>query len=97
MKNRNPLFWVELTFKGYEDAMIFCVSIFVFCLGPTVTVQLNDKNFRHYYGIFFESTILRLLDHSYVQSSFATIAKHFDNGICNDALQLKILRAWITT
>ena len=27
---------VELTFKEYKDAMIFCVSIFIFCLEPTV-------------------------------------------------------------
>ena len=34
------LFWVELTFKGYEDTMIVCVSIFIFCLEPTVREQL---------------------------------------------------------
>ena len=33
---------------------------------------------------------------SHVQSSFATITRHFDNGIWNDTLQLKILRTWIT-
>ena len=71
--------------------MIFCI----FCLEPTVTEQLDENDFRHYYGIFFESTIPKLLDHSYVQGSFAT--RHFDNGIWNDTLQLKILRTWITT
>ena len=55
--------------------MIFCI----FCLEPTVTEQLDENDFRHYYGIFFESTIPKLLDHSYVQGSFAT--RHFDNGI----------------
>ena len=61
--------------------MIFCVSIFIFCLEATVREQLNENDSCHYYGIFFESTIPKLLDHSHVQSSFAAIARHFDNGI----------------
>ena len=61
--------------------MIFCVLIFIFSLEPTVREQLDENDFRHYYGNFFESTILKLPDHSYVQSSFATVTKHFDNGI----------------
>ena len=40
--------------------MIFCVCMFIF-LGPMVTEQLDGNNFRHCYGIFFESTILKLL------------------------------------
>ena len=62
-----------------------------FCLEPTVREQLLENDFRHYYGIFFESTILKLLDYSYVQISFATIKRHFGNGIWDDALQMKIL------
>ena len=80
--------------------MIFCVSIFYFCLEPTVPEQLVGKDFHdysHYYAIFSESNIFKLLDHSCIQSYFATITKHFDNSIWNDALQLlKILRTWIT-
>ena len=57
-KNGTPFFWVELTFKGCDDAMILCVLIFIFCLEPTLREQLDENNFRHYYGIFFESTIL---------------------------------------
>ena len=49
----NSLIWVELTFKGYKDAMIFCVSIFIFCLEPTEREELDENDFRHYYGIFF--------------------------------------------
>ena len=60
--------------------MIFSF-LFFFCLEPTVREQLGENNFRHYYGIFRQSAILKLLDHSYVQSSFATISRHFDNGI----------------
>ena len=32
--------------------MIFCVSIFIFCLEPTVTEQLDGNDFRHYYDFF---------------------------------------------
>ena len=32
--------------------MIFCVSIFIFCLEPMVREQLDENGFRHYYGIF---------------------------------------------
>ena len=45
---------------------------------------------------FLESTVLKLLDHSYVQSSFATIRRHLGNGIWTETLQLKILRTWIS-
>ena len=61
--------------------MIFYFSTFIFCLEPTVREQLNENDLRHYYGIFFESTIPKLFNHSYVQSSFFTITRHFDNGI----------------
>ena len=42
--------------------MIFCVSIFTFCSKPTLREQLDKNDFRHCYGIFFENTILKLLD-----------------------------------
>ena len=32
-------------------------------------------------AFFFESVIPKVLDHSYVQSSFSTITIHLDNGI----------------
>ena len=61
--------WIaELTFKLCEDAMIFFVLIFTFRLEPTVREQLDENDFRHYYGNFFESTILKLPDHSFVHS-----------------------------
>ena len=59
----------------------YSVFIFVFCLEPTVRKQLDEKDIRHYHGNFYESTIFKLHDHSYVQSSLATITRHFDNGI----------------
>ena len=48
--------------NGYENPMIFCVSIFIFCLERTVREELDENNFRHCYGIFSESTMLKLLD-----------------------------------
>ena len=76
--------------------MIFCVFIFIFSLEPTVREQPDENDFHRYYSIFFESTILKVLDHSYFQSSLARIRRHFDNGIWNDTLQLKIFRTWIS-
>ena len=75
------MFGVELTFKQYEDAMIFGLSIFLISLETTLKEKLDENHFRHYYGNFFESTILRVLDHSYVQSSYVTFTRHFDKGI----------------
>ena len=37
------MFWVELTFKRYEDPMIFAVFIFIFSLEPTARKQLDEK------------------------------------------------------
>ena len=53
--------------------MIFRVFILIFCLEPTVREQLDQNDFRHYYGNFLESTILKLPDYIYVENSFATI------------------------
>ena len=54
--------------------MIFCVSIFISCLEPTAREQLDQNDFRRYYGIFFESTSLKLLDDSC--SKFFCISYH---------------------
>ena len=75
--------------------MIFCVFIFIFRLEPTVREQLDENDFRRCYGIFFESTILKLLDQAMFKVFFERITRHFDNGIQNDTLQLKISRTWI--
>ena len=53
--------------------MIFRVFILIFCLELTVREQLDQNDFRHYYGNFPESTILKLPDYIYVENSFATI------------------------
>ena len=57
--------------------MIFCVSIFIFCLEPTVREQLDENDFRHCYGIFFESTILNLLD----QATFKVLSQQLQDTL----------------
>ena len=58
--------------------------------------QLDEKDFHHCYGIFFpERAFWKLLDHSYVRSSFSTITIHIDNSLLKDALQFNILRTWM--
>ena len=70
--------------------MIFCVSIFIFRLEPTVREQLDENDFRRCYGIFFESTILKLLD----QAMFKVLSQQLQDtltmAIWSDTLQLKI-------
>ena len=76
--------------------MVFCVSIFIFRLEQTVREQLDENDFRHCYGIFFESTILKLLD----QATFKVLSQQLQDtlttAISSDRLQLKILQTWIT-
>ena len=55
--------------------MIFCVSIFIVRLEPMVRKQLDENDLTTW--------------SSHIQSSFATITRHFDYGIWNDVLQLK--------
>ena len=61
--------------------MIFCIIIFIFWLEPPVREQLDENNFRRYYSIFFESNLLKLLNHSYVESSFTAITRNLGNDI----------------
>ena len=51
--------------------------------------HLDESNFRHCYGIFFKSAILEV---TWSQSSLSRVARHIDNSILEDILQLKILR-----
>ena len=60
--------------------MIFCVFSFIFRLEPTVREQLEENNFRHYYDIFFESTILNLLE-STSQQLRNTLTKAFERHL----------------
>ena len=87
---------VNLTFKWYEDAMVFCVFIFIFLLRTKgKTVRLNENDVRHCCRNFSKVPFWKLLDHRYVRSSFSKIMRHIDNNILKDTLPLKILRTWI--
>ena len=79
---------MEVTFKGYEDTTIFCVSIFIFCLEPTVREQLDGKNFRHCYSILFENTILKLLD----QAMFKDFSQELQDNNYKTLWQLHLKR-----
>ena len=57
--------------------MVFCVSIFIFRLEQTVREQLGENDFRHCYGIFFESTILKLLD----QAMFKVLSQQLQDTL----------------
>ena len=58
--------------------------------------RLDENDFRHCHGIFFAKVALwKLLDHSYVESSFPIIMRHIENSTLKDTLQLNIFRTWI--
>ena len=89
------MFWVELTLQGYEDAMILCFHFYL--LSRTSGKRSSGwERLPSLLWYLFQSTIRKLLDDSYVQSSFPTIRTYFDNRIWNDAIQLNILRTWIS-
>ena len=46
-------------------------------------------------AFFSKLAFWKLLDHSYVQSSFQIITRHIENSILKDTLQLNIFRTWI--
>ena len=62
--------------------MAFCVFIFIFLFkNNVIRKQLDENDFRLCYVFFPESIILKVLDHSYVQSSLSTIMRQLDNSI----------------
>ena len=75
--------------------MVFRVFIFIILLFRIngKNGHLNVNNFRQYYGNFLKVLFWKLLDYSYVQSSFSAIMRHIDNSSLKYPLQLKIL--WI--
>ena len=55
-----------------------------------------DKNgFHTVMAVFSKVLFWKLLDHSYIQSSFSAITRHINNNVLKDTLQLRILRTWI--
>ena len=72
------------------------VCCYYFCLEPTVrkdawmrTTSVNVMAF------FSKVAFWKLLDHSYVQSSFPINTRHIENSILKDNLQLNIFLTWI--
>ena len=72
------------------------VHRYYLCLEPTVR---KDAWLRRtsvtVMAFFLKVTFWKLLDHSYVQSSFPIITRHIENSILKDTLQLNIYRTWI--
>ena len=73
-----------------------CVCCYYFCLEPTVRKDAWMRPTSVTVIAFFSKVAFwKLLDHSYVQSSFQIITRHIENSILKDTLQLNILRTWI--
>ena len=67
-----------------------------FCLEPTVRKDAWMRTTSVTVMAFFSKVAFwKLLDHSYVQSSFPIITRHIENSILKDTLQLNIFRTWI--
>ena len=78
------------------DAMIFHVLTLIFLFRTTSKKRhLDENDFDTVMVVFSKVPFWKLLDHSYIQSSFSIMVKHIDNSILKDTLQLKILRTWI--
>ena len=72
------------------------VCCYYFCLEPTVRKDAWMRTTSVTVMAFFSKVAFwKLLDHSYVQSSFPIITRHIENSILKDTLQLNILRTWI--
>ena len=72
------------------------VCCYYFCLEPTVRKDAWMRTtFVTVMAFFSKVAFWKLLDHSYVQSSFQIIMRHIENSILKDTLQLNIFRTWI--
>ena len=62
--------------------MKFFVLIFIFCLEQTVREQLDENDFRHYYGIFskvpFWNYLITALFKVLLQQLSSTLATEFE-------------------
>ena len=66
-KNRTTMFWVDLIFERYEDAMVFRVFIFIFSFRTNGKVLMR-ATFIAVLVVFSKLPFWKLLDHSFVQS-----------------------------
>ena len=75
---------------------ILRVCCYYFCLEPTVRKDAWMRTTSVTVMAFFSKVAFwKLLDHSYVQSSFPIIMRNIENSILKDTLQLNIFRTWI--
>ena len=71
-----------MTFEWHEDIMVLRVFIFIFLF------RANCNN-GHLMIVFPKVPFWKLLDHSYVQSSFSTIVRSIENNILKDTLPVE--------
>ena len=72
------------------------VCCYYFCLEPTVRKDAWMRTTSVTVMAFFSKVAFwKLLDHSYVQSSFPINTRHIENSILKDNLQLNIFLTWI--
>ena len=62
------MFWVDLTFEWYGDAMIFCVFKFFF-RSNVGKGYLDESDFFHCLGNFSKVPYWKFLDHNFVNVS----------------------------
>ena len=93
-KNWILVFWVEMTFKWYENDMVFHVFNFSFLFRTNFKKgYLDDSDLRHCYGHYFESAILKV--------TWSQLCPKFLLNNCEAhwwhscEVQLKILSTWI--
>ena len=83
--------WIAWRYHGIPR--VFC---YYFCLEPTVRKDAWMRTTSVTVMAFFSKVAFwKLLDHSYVQSSFPIIMRNIENSILKDTLQLNIFRTWI--
>ena len=69
---------------------------YYFCLEPTVRKEAWMRTrLPSLLWCFSKVAFWKLLDHSFVESSFPIITRHIENSILKDTLQLNIFRTWI--
>ena len=96
------MFWVDLTFEWYGDAMAFCVFMFIFLFFFLLKSNvrrgyLDESDFRHCFGNCFESAIPKVSWSQLITTitSSQQLQNNIDNSILKSILELKILRTWI--
>ena len=68
---------------------------YYFCLEPTARKDAWMRTTSVTVMAFFSKVAFwKLLDHTYVQSSFPIITRQIENSILKDTLQLNIFRTW---